>query len=152
MFVCCYFTSWQHLRYYQDGYQLVTVSTQGHFIVLLHWEITISTMTWYPTRSHYPDNEPTSPCPILIMLSAWLQSDKFQFSSHWFDSTTVRTHEARISRSAKTRTEVLLALEAALAKVILLYESKTEIIKRLGRVVELVKQCHIKHVLKTLYP
>ena len=29
----------------------------------------ISTMTWYPTHSHYPDIEPTSPRPILIMPS-----------------------------------------------------------------------------------
>ena len=31
-----------------------------------------STMTWYPTPLHCPDNEPTSPCPILIMSSTWL--------------------------------------------------------------------------------
>ena len=24
-------------------------------------------MTWYLTQSHYPDTEPTSPCPILKM-------------------------------------------------------------------------------------
>ena len=29
-----------------------------------------STMTCYPTQPHYPDTEPTSPCPILIMLNA----------------------------------------------------------------------------------
>ena len=28
------------------------------------------TMTWYPTQSHYSDTEPTSSCPILIMLNA----------------------------------------------------------------------------------
>ena len=33
-------------------------------------------MTCYPTQSHYPDTEPTSPRPILIMLSARLGSDK----------------------------------------------------------------------------
>ena len=38
--VCCWsFTSLQHLRSYQEGYQLVTVCTHGEFIVLLHWEI-----------------------------------------------------------------------------------------------------------------
>ena len=37
----------------------------------------ISTITRHPTQSHYPDTEPTSPCPILIMLSAWLGSDKY---------------------------------------------------------------------------
>ena len=28
-----------------------------------------STMTQFPTQSNYPDTEPTSPCPIVIMLS-----------------------------------------------------------------------------------
>ena len=40
-----------------------------------------------PTQSHYPDAEPTSSCPILIM--------------HWFDSTRTQTHEVRIRRSLK---------------------------------------------------
>ena len=26
----------------------------------------VSSMAWYPTPSHYPDTEPTSPCSILI--------------------------------------------------------------------------------------
>ena len=46
-----------------------------------------STMTCYLMQSHYPDTEPTSPCPILIMPSTWLGSDKYQFVSHWFDLT-----------------------------------------------------------------
>ena len=50
----------------------------------------VGTMTCYPIQSHYPDNEPTSPCPILIMLSDTLGSEKYQFFSHWFDSTRVR--------------------------------------------------------------
>ena len=37
------------------------------------------TMTWYLTQSHYPDTEPTSPCPILLIPSARLRSDKYQF-------------------------------------------------------------------------
>ena len=46
--------------------------------------------TWPNTiLSHYPDTEPTSPCPILIMPSAWLGSDKYQFLSHWSDSTSI---------------------------------------------------------------
>ena len=57
-----------------DGYQLVTVHTHGNFIELPHW----NTMTCYPTPSHYPDTEPPSPCPILILLSARLWSDKHQ--------------------------------------------------------------------------
>ena len=44
-------------------------------------------MTRYPTQSHYPDNELTSPCPILEMLSARLDSDRYQFlkSLAWLD-------------------------------------------------------------------
>ena len=38
-----------------------------------------STMIQYPTQSHYPDTEPAIPCPILLMPSTWLGSDKFQF-------------------------------------------------------------------------
>ena len=50
-------------------------------------------MTQYHTQSNYPDIEPTSPCPILILWSAWLGSDKYQCLSHWFDSTEVRSHD-----------------------------------------------------------
>ena len=49
-----------------------------------------STMISYPTQSQYPGTEPTSPFPILIMLSAWLESDKDKFSNHWFDSGLTR--------------------------------------------------------------
>ena len=52
--------------------------------------------TSYSTQSHYPDTEPTSPCSILIMSSARLGSDKLQFLSHWFDSTSVRTRRVQI--------------------------------------------------------
>ena len=34
--------------------------------------------------------------------SARLGSVKYQFLSHWFDSTSVQTHEVRISRPTKT--------------------------------------------------
>ena len=37
------------------------------------------TMTCYPTQSYHPDNEQTSPCHILIMSSARLGSDRYQF-------------------------------------------------------------------------
>ena len=50
----------------------------------------VSSMVCYPTQSHYPDTEPTSPCPILIMPSTRLGSDKYQLYSHCFDSTRVR--------------------------------------------------------------
>ena len=46
-----------------------------------------STMTRYPTQSHYLETEQTSPCPVLIMPSARLGSNKYNFLSHWFDST-----------------------------------------------------------------
>ena len=61
-----------------DEYRLVTVHTHGDFIVLPQ---VVGTMTCYPTQSHYPDTEPTCafPIPILIMLSTWLGSDKYQF-------------------------------------------------------------------------
>ena len=46
-------------------------------------------MSWYPTQSHYPDTEEISPCLILIMLGAWLGSDKYAFlkSSVWLDQS-----------------------------------------------------------------
>ena len=51
----------------------------------------ISTMTWFPTQSHYLDAEPTSPCPILIMQITRLGSNKYQFVNHSFVSTALRT-------------------------------------------------------------
>ena len=54
------------------------------------------TMTCYPTQAHYPDTEPTSPCPIIIMPSARLGSDKYRFLSLWFESTRVRNREVPI--------------------------------------------------------
>ena len=35
------------------------------------------------------------------MQSAWLGSGRYQFLSHWFDSTRVQTREVRICRSPK---------------------------------------------------
>ena len=51
---------------------------RGDFVVLLQ-DQTNSTMTGYHTQSHYHDTESASSCPILIMLSALLESDKYQF-------------------------------------------------------------------------
>ena len=60
---------------------------------------TASTMTWYSNQSHNRVTEPTSPCYILIMPSDWLlRSDKYQFFSHWFDSTRVWIHEVQNSQ------------------------------------------------------
>ena len=36
-------------------------------------------MIRYPTQSNYPDTEPTSACPILILLSAWLGLTSISF-------------------------------------------------------------------------
>ena len=84
LFVFCCFTSLQHLRSYQDGYRLVTVSTHGDFIVLPHW------------KTGPPAPLPDIPLnhiilrlsqPVLIMLSTWLISDKYKFytSLVWLD-------------------------------------------------------------------
>ena len=79
--------------------RLVTVCAHGDFIELSHWETRLL-LPWPDiTLSH---TEPTSPCPILVMLSAWLRSDKYQFLSDWFDSTSVRTREVQIPWSPRT--------------------------------------------------
>ena len=51
-------------------------SVHGDFILLPQ---ATGTVNCYLTQLHYPDTEPTSPCPILIMPSARLGSDKYQF-------------------------------------------------------------------------
>ena len=45
------------------------------------------TMIQFPTQPHYPDTELTSPCPILLLLSTKLGSDKYQVykSLVWLD-------------------------------------------------------------------
>ena len=57
-------------------YRLVTVRTHGDFTVLPQ---ATNTITYYPIQSFYPDTEPARPCPILIMLRARLDRDKYQF-------------------------------------------------------------------------
>ena len=62
--------------------------------------LALFTMPRYPTQSHYPDTELTSRCPILIMVSAWLGSGKYQFFLiHWCDSTRVLRHTQLIQPS-----------------------------------------------------
>ena len=90
------FLSWQHLESYQDGDRFVTV--HGDFMVLHHWEIWL---TWYPTQSHYSEDEPTIICHILIMLSDWQRSNKCKYLNHWFDSTGVWTLWLRNPHSTK---------------------------------------------------
>ena len=52
-------TSYQRLRSYQEGYQLVTLHTHGNFIVLPHWETRLAVQWHYihPSQWHYPDTE-----------------------------------------------------------------------------------------------
>ena len=54
---------------------------------------TVSTMT---SQSHYPDTEPTRPCPILIMPNAMLGRQVSIIKSHWFDATRVQTLKVQI--------------------------------------------------------
>ena len=75
------------------------VSILKSLIRLDRGNLTTSIMTWYPTQSHYPDTQPPSPCSVLIMPSACLGNDRYQFLSHWSDSTREKTHEHRILRS-----------------------------------------------------
>ena len=59
---------------------IVTVCTDGDFIVLPHCEIKpLASLLQYPTQSYYPGTELISPCFILSMLSARLRSEKYQF-------------------------------------------------------------------------
>ena len=77
---CWNFAFWQHLGSYQGSYWFVTVCTYFEFIVLYLWEIRWSvSWFWYPTHSHYPDTELTSPSLVLVMLGAKLGSDNYQF-------------------------------------------------------------------------
>ena len=46
-------------------------------------------------------SQPVLPCPILIMPSAWVGNDKYQFLSNWSNSTHVRSHEVWIPWSPK---------------------------------------------------
>ena len=71
-------------------------------------QCTSSTMIWYPTQQHFPDIQLTSPSPILIMLSAWLGSNKYLFLSHWLDSTRVRTRGFEYRDLAQWRTDAQL--------------------------------------------
>ena len=53
------------------SWQLYSFASLGHQAT--------GTISCYPTRSHYPDTVPTSPCPTLIMPSVKLGIDKYQF-------------------------------------------------------------------------
>ena len=57
-------------------------------MLLGHWPIIISLA---PVNYQLITTKPTSPWPILIILSTRLGSDKYQFLGHWSGSTRVRT-------------------------------------------------------------
>ena len=77
------FKTWQHLRSYKNRYS-ISDSVRSWWLYnysatnLGNQAATASTMTQYPTQSHYPDIELTSLCPILLMLSIKLGSDRYQ--------------------------------------------------------------------------
>ena len=66
-----------NIESHQDGYRLVSVRTHGAYSAAPLGDQVTSTMTWYPTQSHYPDTDLTSLCPNLIMPNAWLGNDGY---------------------------------------------------------------------------
>ena len=66
-----------------------SVHSWKHFSAVPLANKVINTMIWYLTQLHYPDTDRTSSYHILIIPSAWLWTDKYQFLSHWFDLTAV---------------------------------------------------------------
>ena len=96
---CWSFTSLYHLRSYQNGYWLEMVHSQLYYAASL-WDQAAGTITRYPTQWHYPDIMLTSPCPILLMPSARLDSDKYQFYKSlsqlgWYSNSRHCTQEDR---------------------------------------------------------
>ena len=87
------------LRSYQHCFQFVTVRIHGDFKMLPHWK----TRPPAPRTDILPSHIilTLGPCPILIVPSTWLESDKYTFLSHWFDFTRVRTRAVRIPQSSK---------------------------------------------------
>ena len=105
LFVYC-FTSYQQLRSYQDWCRFVIAYSWLPYSAAPLGDQVVSTMTWYPTKSHYSDTEPTNPYPNLIMSSTWLGSDKWQFDrflvwvDHGFEPKISRTRDPSSSDSA----------------------------------------------------
>ena len=79
---CWSFTSWQHLRSYQDVYWLMTVHTH----VALLGNQPASNITQYPTQSHFPGTEPNQSLAYHVNAER-LGSNKYQLnkSSVWLD-------------------------------------------------------------------
>ena len=82
---CWCFTSLQHLR------TLVLTWDSVHswwlYCAAPLGNQAANTMTWYPTKSHYPNIELTSHCIIVLLPNAMLGSDKYQFDKSlvWLD-------------------------------------------------------------------
>ena len=84
-----WFTSLYHQRSYNNGYKLVT---SAHLCWLYSasplGNQATSTMTRYPTQSHYPGTERTTPCPKQLMQNARLgASNKYYIDEllAWLD-------------------------------------------------------------------
>ena len=91
--------SFQHQRPHHDGYRLVIVPLHGSAAPLKKNQAT-SIMTLYPTQSHYPDPDHTSPSHILLIPNTWLGSNKYKFckSLIWLEqelNSPSPAHEAR---------------------------------------------------------
>ena len=65
------------------------------------WNQATSTMIRYPTQLHYPDTEPSSPCPwlILIMLSTWLESPSINFKVILLIRTCRRVKRVQVEKN-----------------------------------------------------
>ena len=116
-------------------------------------------MTWYPSQSHYPDPEQTSSFPILVMLSAWLGSDKYTFLSHWFYLRLTWVCRSESPNFAKRETEAQLIGPSCLVPPV--EELKTTGTSYAPRGVELRQArflspflfgtCAVEHVLTILF-
>ena len=69
-------------------YEAVQLSICYELWDLLLGDQATGVMTQYPTRSHYPDTEITSPWIILVMPNAMVDSDKYRIQihdlQHWY--------------------------------------------------------------------
>ena len=104
---CWSFTSLQHLRSYQGRYRIVTViHSWWLFSIALLGNQATSTLSQCPTQWHYPDTELVCPCPMRIMPSAMMGSDKYKFlqiiglTQLWFELPFFHTGSLHYTKSA----------------------------------------------------
>ena len=74
-----------------------------------------NTMTEYSTQSHYPNTEPASSTPILLMLNTCLVCSKSKFLRDWFDSSIVRSQEFESPNLRNQETDAQLILVTCLS-------------------------------------